>query len=909
MNVYFGKIAPKNKEQIDGHYYRAPKNWPGYSGLSDGDYVYMLCQGVTHLWKALPYDEEQGVRPFEVVLPSIGNCTAFLAHIKYFKLSMELAIKSHRQTKGMAFFKLDVDSSFSEDMILNPATYSDPSIFRKVIVRKDETSCVDGTYDLQFYFDSGELKYKRPLNTDDSYFADYRNNLKLVGGNRPKKDKVLNLVKNPASIDQEFDYESELDLLRVYDAFMVDYNAREDDVVEVTSETRFWCFNHNYENCSDEARKEFIKWAKSNSSCKMQQEYEVEGLKSKQVTPNWENIGSIKKDDIVFFRAGDNVFAYGRAVVPQKTSDNVVHKSYKEVIKNKSSGQENSTTSFDGLVFFDDAECFYEDFSEHTWAQRVDVEEWFGFTKKSFNVQSMDFYKDGNVYLTIRELKPSAASKIIEFFGGQLIMVNKEDAEMQTLLENKKNIILQGAPGTGKTYKTAELALSVIGDVPIRGTDEDEKSFHKRIMDTYNAKIIKLNRDGSFTNPNAQIGFVTFHQSMDYEDFVEGIKPKTNNGQISYEIENGIFKAICENASQIKSSKKSEKIDFSNVRIFKMSLGEKGKTDAEIFDYCSDNNVIALGWGGNVDFSDCKTREEIKAKDSSWGAFAIEVFKLWMRVGDIVLISDGNRAIKAIARITGEYEFHADKLETMRQYRNVEWLYIGDSIPISKLYDKKLSQQSIYAFGNRIDDDHVENGSIKEDVINDIITGEIEKENLKNYVLIIDEINRGNVSKIFGELISLLEADKRVGGDHPLTVTLPYSKESFSVPSNLYIIGTMNTTDRSVGSIDYAVRRRFAFYTLKADESAIENYYKGKDESLKNKAIELFGKVRDFLSNKDNRSNDMEFDDLMVGHSYFMAESLNELELKWKYEVIPLLKEYQKDGLLRHSAKIDDILK
>ena len=119
----------------------------------------------------------------------------------------------------------------------------------------------------------------------------------------------------------------------------------------------------------------------------------------------------------------------------------------------------------------------------------------------------------------------------------------------------------------------------------------------------------------------------------------------------------------------------------------------------------------------------------------------------------------------------------------------------------------------------------------------------------------------------------------------------------------------MNTTDRSVGSIDYAVRRRFAFVTLKADESAIENYYKGKDESLKNKAIELFGKVRDFLSNRDNRSNDMEFDDLMVGHSYFMAESLNELELKWKYEVIPLLKEYQKDGLLRHSAKIDDILK
>ena len=85
----------------------------------------------------------------------------------------------------------------------------------------------------------------------------------------------------------------------------------------------------------------------------------------------------------------------------------------------------------------------------------------------------------------------------------------------------------------------------------------------------------------------------------------------------------------------------------------------------------------------------------------------------------------------------------------------------------------------------------------------------------------------------------------------------------------------------------------------------IKNYYKEKDESLKNKAIEIFEKVETFLRNKDNRSNDMEFDDLMVGHSYFMAETLGELKLKWEYEVSPLLKEYQKDGLLRHSIDIE----
>ena len=161
----------------------------------------------------------------------------------------------------------------------------------------------------------------------------------------------------------------------------------------------------------------------------------------------------------------------------------------------------------------------------------------------------------------------------------------------------------------------------------------------------------------------------------------------------------------------------------------------------------------------------------------------------------------------------------------------------------------------------------------------------------KNYVLIIDEINRGNVSKIFGELISLLEADKRVGGDHPLTVTLPYSKESFSVPSNLYIIGTMNTTDRSVGSIDYAVRRRFAFVTLEADENKVPE----------GNARNLFNAVKNFL----NKSKyDMDIEDLMVGHSYFM--DANNLQMKWQYEILPLLMEYHKDGIISKSPLKND---
>lgn len=407
--------------------------------------------------------------------------------------------------------------------------------------------------------------------------------------------------------------------------------------------------------------------------------------------------------------------------------------------------------------------------------------------------------------------------------------------ELIDLLENKRNIILQGAPGTGKTYNTAALALSII-----------EPSFsisdHKAVMEEYKKHLIKIDDDGRICN-DGQIGFVTFHQSLDYEDFVEGIKPEcgddSDDNNISYRVQPGIFKAICQKASEQKTTNFEDAYENLTKRL--LSEGCVG-----------DEKYLTL---------------ETSGRQSKFGISLNKKgnLKLWTGKKENEYKSQGVLTRENILRaISGEKVF-----EGWEGYSQSVITYLKDECGLN------ITQNS----------------------------------GTKNYILIIDEINRGNVSKIFGELISLLEADKRAGGDHPLTVTLPYSKKPFSVPSNLYIIGTMNTTDRSVGSIDYAVRRRFAFYTLKADESAIENYYKGKDESLKNKAIELFGKVRDFLSNRDNRSNDMEFDDLMVGHSYFMAESLNELELKWKYEVIPLLKEYQKDGLLRHSAKIDDILK
>ena len=447
------------------------------------------------------------------------------------------------------------------------------------------------------------------------------------------------------------------------------------------------------------------------------------------------------------------------------------------------------------------------------------------------------------------------------------IMNKVEIKNIQSILENKKNIILQGAPGTGKTYRTAELALSVIGCLPSRGT-KTEMQYHKDVMDAYKERTIKLNRDGSFANPEAQIAFVTFHQSMDYEDFVEGIKPTVGEDGAPYRIESGIFKNIVEKAKSAFPDAKNKDVDdifefrwnllIENIKTKKMTYmigrGRKASDTPKMQITDSSENSISLK-GENA-------RNSVKiTKDA--------MLKVWKIYKD--------KELNKIPNI----------IENFRKRK------ISDNGSVKYAILNALKQL-------KIDEEAEELKWMMKD---------FEGEPQKNYVLIIDEINRGNVSKIFGELISLLEADKRLGDDHHLSVILPYSKESFSIPSNLYIIGTMNTTDRSVGSIDYAVRRRFAFYTLTSDRLALENYYSApKDKNLKKNAIDKFNRVEKLLNDKNNLSSDMEFNDLMVGHSYFMAESLEALELKWEYEVIPLLNEYQKDGLLKQSLDIEAAL-
>ena len=427
-------------------------------------------------------------------------------------------------------------------------------------------------------------------------------------------------------------------------------------------------------------------------------------------------VRNVKAGDIIFLTYGSEIYAYGNVIECPLASDQISN--LQRVI------QKNRYDYNSGIVKFEDNNVFYEDLTKgcDNWGQRITVDQWHYYSDRT-NVSTAGMRNEITMGVTTMSF-----IGITEKYGKKKVKELKEQFENKhmfisktaKLLQSKHNIILQGAPGTGKTYNTAAIALAAL-DV----TDVDLND-HKAVMKRYDSLL------------GDQIFFSTFHQSLDYEDFVEGLKPHVqtdadgNSIGVTYEPEDGIFKRAC-NAVQTDQSK--------------------------------------------------------------------------------------------------EIEYHATT-------------------------DKPV-------------------------------------------VLIIDEINRGNVSKIFGELITLLESDKRSNGNHPIKVMLPYTKGEFGVPSNLYIIGTMNTTDRSTGTLDYALRRRFAFVTLKSQDSVIKKYYSdaGNDE-LGSVAVALFDDIKKFIENPKHLCGDMSIDDLMVGHSYFMAESEEELQDKVEFEILPLINEYINDGIL-----------
>ena len=459
--------------------------------------------------------------------------------------------------------------------------------------------------------------------------------------------------------------------------------------------------------------------------------------------------------------------------------------------------------------------------------------------------------------------------------------------------ERRKNIVLYGAPGTGKTYDVPELAVRLC-DPAFMATDPSREE----IVSRYNQ--LKTEK---------RIAFTTFHQSLDYEDWIEGLRPVVNeNSQVTYEIESGIFKKLCEEAERPVVKDKQVGI-ADNAVVWKVSL--QGTGDNDVRRECMENNHIRIGWDG---YGPVISDETDWSVYNGEGKQILDAYINKMKIGDIVMSCYSSQTIDAIGVVVGDYEFE-DKFPNYKRVRRVNWLVKNINENIVEMNDgKTMTLGTVYRL-NSITLDNVKSILEKYD------TSPKMEENDKAYVMVIDELNRGNVSKVFGELITLLEADKRKGRINAESVVLPYSKKAFHIPNNVYLIATMNTADRSLGSLDYAIRRRFAFIAEKPFGLEVEGFNEDLFEKVSSLFVKNFDEYKESgwdptmkLEPADTLSEEYKPEDVWIGHSYFLMqdeEGNDNTTNRLLYEIIPLLEEYVRDGVLTAEAQdiIDELYK
>ncbi|OOX96930.1 AAA family ATPase [Campylobacter coli] len=402
-------------------------------------------------------------------------------------------------------------------------------------------------------------------------------------------------------------------------------------------------------------------------------------------------------------------------------------------------------------------------------------------------------------------------------------ILNNSNLSIIKLSENQNlslNQILYGPPGTGKTYHTIDKALEILGE-NLKSRDEKKAKFDEYVK-------------------NGQIVFITFHQSYGYEEFVEGIKPMMNNGansrELKYEIKDGIFKDICNKALE----------NYENSNLNTEELREKIELREKVEKFLNrlleTNEPISKTKGGNF-FINSFNNNTIEIYSEDVERFD-GIFKLSLSTFITLLKSniEFNSAVEMFKKVFG------------RDYADRTHTYYFNLVNKFKEYEKQAVLKT--------EDNKISSNS------------------LNSYIIIIDEINRGNISKIFGELITLIEPSKRIGADEELKVTLPYSKEEFGVPQNVYILGTMNTADRSITSLDTALRRRFEFIEMMPDVSKLSNDY--KDVNLR-ELLKAINTRIEYLLDREKT----------IGHAFFIdVENLEDLKKVFQNKIIPLLQEY-----------------
>ncbi len=439
------------------------------------------------------------------------------------------------------------------------------------------------------------------------------------------------------------------------------------------------------------------------------------------------------------------------------------------------------------------------------------------------------------------------------YAGGIDAIVDNGSDQIQVyinLVKANHNIILTGAPGTGKTHLSKTIAEKM----------------------------------------GAEIKFVQFHPSYDYTDFVEGLRPCSDNGGgVGFERRDGVFKEFCKRAIISQSTDKEVFSELNdNPTVWKVSL--EGTGDNPTRKDCLENGYIRIGWSGYGDVEDFYDFSDFE----NGGKNVLRAFQSTMQIGDIVLSCYSAKEIDAVGVVTGDYEYREEGGDYPR-YRTVKWLVKGirenivdlnkgKTFTLATVYRANISAEEALGIVRKYD-----SGQVKAD---------------NPFVFIIDEINRGEISKIFGELFFSIDPGYR--GKKGLVQTQYQNmiepddvfKEGFYVPENVYIIGTMNDIDRSVESMDFAMRRRFAWKEVTAEESF---------EAMKGKMTDP-DKVRQrmFALNDEIAKTPGLNKSYQIGAAYFLKldEYGGDFDKLWEYHLKGLLYEY-----LRGNRDADEQMK